>query len=129
MNGANSENRVGRANVADRRRGGRFNCRMLTSNFGRVIDLSQCGTRVRSGWLGGVRPGTAVVLCLASDSGQVTLRARAIRKVRVNGGYQTSFQFLAFDPSLRPLLTRMALSCRNCETIGAEAADRLCGGS
>jgi hypothetical protein len=104
-------------------------CRLLISNFGRVIDLSPGGVRVHSGWFGAVAPGTRVELCLTSDAESVTLRARAVRKVRVRGGYETSFEFLGVDPHIRSLLTRMAMAGWKGETIGEEAAERLCADS
>ena len=111
---------------AERRRGGRFLCRVLSSNYGRVIDISTTGIRIRSHRTLGLTPGETVVIKLEGLGGTLHLTARAVRTVPLSrGGFDTGFEWAGLTHDERTLLTEVARVSAPVETTGDDAAERM----
>ena len=112
---------------SERRRGGRMACRLLKSNYGRVLEISSIGARTHSRWVARGRVGATVQLKIKSLDGQLSVPAKVIRVDRSkHGGYETGFQFLEMPDDCRKGLSHILRVSIKSEMIGDQAADRLC---
>ncbi len=122
-----AENEPAAATAKDRRRSGRVGCRWLKSNFGAVMDISTSGVRIHTAGKPEVSVGETVILRLNTNVGSLLVCSRVVRCQKVEGGgHDVGFEFCEKDKELRAALTQAARMHGKGETVGAEAADRLC---
>lgn len=110
---------------AERRRGGRIPCEMLSCELGKVIDLSATGLRVRS--RGGIKPpiGAFVALHVRWCGGSIELPSRVARVKRLGMfTYEYGLAFEELTTEQRALLSEVLRGAAIRRYIGPDLTAR-----
>jgi hypothetical protein len=101
------------AGTRERRRSGRVPCANFTTNYGRVVDLSTVGIRIRTARVPRLSQDQVVTLKLKGPTLALKIQARTVRCVAAaaEGGYDLCFEFLDQTPEFREMVRQAALAC------------------
>ena len=101
-----------RTNTRERRRSGRVPCANFTTNYGRVVDLSTVGIRIRTTRVPSLAQDQVVTVKLKGPAQSLKIQARTVRCVAApQGGYDLCFEFLDQTPEFREMVRQAALAC------------------
>lgn len=107
--------------MPENRRGGRFGLVEVSSDLGRVLDLSHCGAMVAKRWFKRVPKMQTFALMIRHKDIRLAVHARLARRQKVRGlGVVLGLEFLDVTPDQREKIKEIIRCCRHWNVIQDE---------